>query len=453
MHRIARLLSVGFTTWLMACSAQEPSDEAAANATTAGSNATGTSNSNATGSNGTTSNNGTGSANGTGAMSITIGTGGKGLSSSLSAEQTPNGLLSITSAQAKAILQDPVKACTGWSEEPESAASVLEFIVDVSGSMNSTTAATGGLSKWVVTQHSLHNAIDTLPSALPVGLTFFPNMRLSAAYKPRPVTACVNSSADIAIAPLSDSQRTALTTAVDDMRANSNGATPTHDAFNVALDNMRKNTSPGQKYLVLITDGQPTQSLGCIGSGMTSSPEPTQPVVDAIAAAWKIDKVKTFIVGSPGSERNVSTNTDSRDWLSAAARAGATDTPGCSDKGPNYCHFDLSTAGDFGQALSDALGTIARTVVSCDYGVPSAGADKTVDLDLVNMIYDDGAGNYSLVLPSGIDACQKGWDFTDTSMSKLRVCAHTCALLQENPKARISLVFGCTQEQIHSPLL
>jgi hypothetical protein len=175
--------------------------------------------------------------------------------------------------------------------------------------------------------------------------------------------------------------------------------------------------------------------------------------VAAIAAARNNDQVKTFIVGSPGSEKNVSTNADSRDWLSAAARAGGTDTPGCSDQGPHYCHFDLSTAEDFGKALSDALGTIGKTVVSCDYGVPSVDPGKTIDTNLVNMIYDDGSGDYALVLPSSLTVCAKGWNFTDTSLSSLRVCAQTCALLQSNPHAKISLVFGCTQAQIQSPIL
>jgi len=430
MPRRFLLLSVVTSAWLVACTpASTPGDES-------GSGATG--------------------ASGAGSSQIFVGTGGTGAtgaSASMTAEQTPDGLLTITGTQANAILQDPVKACTGWAEEPESAASVLEFIVDVSGSMNSPTATTGGLTKWVVTQRSLHSAIDTLPSALPVGLTFFPNMGLNAAYTPRPATACVNSSNDIPIAPLSDAQRTTLTAAVDKMRANSNGATPTHDAYNIALNNMRKNTSPGQKYLVLITDGQPTQSLGCIGSGMTSSPEPTQPMVDAIAAAWQSDKIKTFIVGSPGSEKNESTKADSRAWLSAAARVGGTDTAGCSDQGPQYCHFDLSTALDFGKGLSDAIGSIAKTVVSCDYTVPSAGAGKTIDPHLVNMIYDDGAGNFSLVLPSGASACQKGWAFADASLSKLHICVETCTLLQNNPQAKISLVFGCSQEQIQTPIL
>lgn len=445
MRRLAWLFAVSAVTWPIACSKELPSDGQSSVAGASHTEPTaGTSSFGGTTSSGT---------RGTNSVFSTGSAGVAGTSNALVAEQTADGLWTITSAQAKAILADPVQACAGWAEEPESAASVLEFIVDVSGSMSSTTEATNGLTKWAVTQDSLARAIATLPSALPVGLTYFPNMRLSAAYTTRAVSACVNTKDDVPIELLSDAQRARLTTSVQSMRVNPNAATPTHDAYDVALDAMRLNESPGQKYLVLITDGQPTQSLGCIGSGMTTSPEPAQPVVDAIASAWKNDKIKTFVVGSPGSEKNVSTNADSRDWLSAAARAGGTDTPGCGDAGPKYCHFDLSTAADFGMALTEALGAIARTVVSCDYSVPSASAGKTLDLNLVNMIYEDGSGNYSLVLPSSVEACQKGWDFTDNSLQKLRVCTQTCSLLQANPHAKISLVFGCTQAQIQSPLL
>ena len=388
-----------------------------------------------------------------GGHSIPVGTSQGGTTTSGSttrktAEDTPDGLLGITASQAKAILDDPAKACAGWAEEPEAEASVVEFMIDVSGSMTKTTASTGTLSKWTVTQTALHDAIDGLPSSLPVGLTFFPNMRLNASNTTRDISACVNTSNDVAIEPLSDTQRTLLTSTVDNMRANSQGATPTHDAYTIALGALRANTDPGQKYIVIITDGQPTQSLGCVGTGMTCTPEPTKPVIEAIAAAKKDDNVKTFLVGSPGSEKNDCTNADVRDWLSAAARAGGTDTSGCDDKGPNFCHFDLSQATDFGVALSDALGSISRSVVSCDYTVPPPPPNETIDKNLVNMIYSDGAGAYSLVLPSSASVCEKGWHFTDSAMTQIHVCAQTCAKLQSNPKASVSLLFGCAQEQI-----
>jgi hypothetical protein len=175
-------------------------------------------------------------------------------------------------------------------------------------------------------------------------------------------------------------------------------------------------------------------------------------VIDAILAAKQDDHVKTFIVGSPGSEMNDCTNADVRDWLSAAARAGGTDTTGCSDQGPNYCHFDLSQAPDFGLALSNALGSISKSVVSCDYTVPAPPPNQKIDTSLVNMIYDDGAGAYSLVLPSGAAVCEKGWQFTDAALTKIHVCTQTCELLQSNPTAMVSLVFGCAQNQI-TPLI
>jgi hypothetical protein len=166
-----------------------------------------------------------------------------------------------------------------------------------------------------------------------------------------------------------------------------------------------------------------------------------------------VDQVETFIVGSPGSEINECNDAELRSWLSAAARAGGTATAGCSDVGPNFCHFDISQAQDFGAALASALGTIAKKVVSCDYSVPKASSDKVVDTRRVNMIYDDGKGGYSLVLPSSSGDCRRGWKFSDASLSSLKVCDDTCALLQRNPLAKISLVFGCTQEQIQTPLL
>jgi hypothetical protein len=387
-----------------------------------------------------------------GGSSIAIGLGGVGTETGgrtqITAEQSKDGLLEITASEAKAILEDPKTACAGWVGESEAEASVVEFMIDVSGSMLKTTSSTGTLSKWTVTQNALRNSINELPSSLPVGMTFFPNMRLNASDQVRPVTACVESSDDVPIATLADAHRKLLVSTVDNMRANSQGATPTHDAYTIALAALKANTDPGQKYIVLITDGQPTQSLGCVGTGMTCTPEPPEPVISAISAANKDDKIKTFLVGSPGSEKNDCTNADVRDWLSAAARAGGTDTADCRDQGPKYCHFDLSQASDFAVALSGALGTISRSVVSCDYSVPPPPDKETIDKNLVNMIYNDGAGKYSLVLPSGASTCEKGWHFTDSTMSQIHVCTQTCALLQKNPMASVSLLFGCAQDQI-----
>lgn len=371
----------------------------------------------------------------------------------LTAEQTPSGLYPISSTQASGILADPITSCAGWADQAELAPSIVNFIVDISGSMGDGTPATGGKTKWAITRTALLDAISQLPAELLVGMSFYPNLEGQASNKPLPRSACVDTSHNIPIAPLTDSHFAQMSFSVDLMEFYVRGATPTHDAYEVGVEALRAQKGPGKKYLVLLTDGQPTLSKGCVGTGNTCPPRPTQPIIDAIETASSIDQVQTFIVGSPGSEINECSDVELRSWLSAAARAGGTATAGCTDQGPNFCHFDISQAQDFGAALASALGAIAKTVVACDYSVPSAASGKIVDPSRANMIYDDGSGGYSLVLPSTSADCGRGWKFSDASLSKLRVCDETCSLLQSNPRAKISLVFGCTREQIQTPLL
>jgi hypothetical protein len=396
------------------------------------------------------------SANG-GAAAISTGTGGSTSSTSTSyetiwAESRADGMMPITSSQAKGILDSPDTACAGWSEEPEGSAAVLEFIVDISGSMDRASPTTNGETKWVVTRRALQESITGLSSTLAVGLSFFPNRDFTESATARPVSACIDVSDNLAISPLTDAYRTILMNKLDALADNANGATPTHDAYDVGLSEIKKSTEPGDKYLVLITDGQPTQQQNCIGKVDMCEPQPVQPIIDAITEAKEDYHVETFVVGSPGSEKNACSGDDVRDWLSAAARAGGTGADGCSDSGPKYCHFDLSTSSDFGQALSDALGNIARSVVSCVYVVPAPPSGETIDTARVNMLYQDYQGDYRLVLPSRSSDCTKGWHFTDDSLAKIRICPDTCTLLQQDAEAKVTLVFGCTQEQIQEPI-
>jgi hypothetical protein len=318
--------------------------------------------------------------------------------------------------------------------------------------MNEDAPSTNGESKWFVTRRALAQAVADLPASLAVGMTFYPNMSYTESNAARPIGACVNTRSNVDIAPLTEAHQSSMLSTLDRVVANPRGATPTHDAYDVAFGAISTTTQPGERYLVLITDGQPTQRQGCIGEVDMCNPQPTDPIVAAIGAALADHAVRTYVVGSPGSESNVCTGDDVRDWLSAAARAGGTSAAGCSDGGPDYCHFDLSTAEDFGQALSDALGSIARSVVSCDYSVPPPPDGEIIDTQRVNMLYQSGDGSYQIVLPSNATTCTKGWQFLDEGFEAIRVCPETCKLLQSDPKARVNLVFGCTQSEIQVPL-
>jgi hypothetical protein len=287
-----------------------------------------------------------------------------------------------------------------------------------------------------------------------VGITFFPNMAVAsnpAITTAQPLSACVNTASDVAIGYATAAQITNVQSAIDGIVINGSGATPTYDAYSNAVTQLKNTKLGGNKYIVFITDGQPTVGKDCIGDGSDCTPLDAQPIIDAIAAARKDSNISTFVVGSPGSEVSQCTGTDLRGWLSAAATAGATAATNCNDAGPTYCHFDLSTATDFGTALTTALNGIVGSLLECQYTVPttdSSGASITLDPGLVNMIYQDGNGAYSVILPQATATCDKGWDYTDSSLSEVRICGTTCDLFQKNPNATLTLVFGCTTEYV-----
>ena len=388
-----------------------------------------------------------GNAGGTG---VSLNGGGNGGASSTdtgpTAADTTDGTIGIDATQAASLLADPAANCKGWSVEAEAQPVVVEFVIDVSDSMAKPAPSTGGFSKWEVTRTALKNAIAKFPPSFGVGVTFFPNMAVSAGTDPRPVSACVNTANDVALDNATTDQIAKVQGAIDAITINPQGATPTHDAYNIAVEQMRKTTLLGNKYIVLITDGQPTQSLGCIGTGSVCTPLLPAPIIDAITQAQTADSISTFIVGSPGSERNVCTGADVRSWLSQAARAGNTATASCDDKGPTYCHFDLSQTDDFGKSLSAALFAITKSLLSCQYDVPAPPSGQTIDPAKINMIYQDGSGGYFLILPDKGGTCDKGWSFTDASRAKVQICGTSCDLFTNNPQASLAILFGCTQD-------
>ena len=350
------------------------------------------------------------------------------------------GLAALTSDQVTALKGS---SCAGWASEGENLPAILDFVVDVSGSMGQKAPTTGNQSKWAITSVALLEALDTLPATTAVGMIFFPNMdTVSNKSGPKPdCSTCVKTGGMIPIALLDAAQRKALADGIKAAKAA--GGTPTHDAYNYELEhNMGVTQLPGQKFMALITDGQPTFLEGCYGSGQTVDPVATQPIVNAIKNAWATDGVKTFIIGSPGSEAQASTGDDGRGWLSEAARVGQTPlTPACSDSGPNYCHFDMSQVPDFAAGFRDALAQIAGQVVSCSYTIPKPPTGQSLDLTKVNVVLTTGVPEYLLVQRATSSTCTDGW-FLDAN-NNIVLCTNTCDKAKADPKATLDLLFGC----------
>jgi hypothetical protein len=147
--------------------------------------------------------------------------------------------------------------------------------------------------------------------------------------------------------------------------------------------------------------------------------------------------VKTFVIGSPGSE-------GAREDLSRMAEAGGTAAPGCSHDGPTYCHFDMTEEQDFAAALTEALGTISGLALSCSYDIPDPSGAQTLDPSRVNVLFTAPGAETELILQDASGACNDGWQYSDDG-ARVLLCGGTCDRVRDSD-GTLTLEFGCTTE-------
>jgi hypothetical protein len=356
------------------------------------------------------------------------------------------------------VTQIQMGACAGWRTEGEPLPAVLMLVVDVSGSMNE--APDGDTmdqgcgqdpncdSKWEITREALRDALGRLPASSSVGVLYYPNQNVPNNEQPTDVDECVNTNEMVEIdllGPAGSMHRDDVDQSLDD--ANTGSFTPTHDAYTYGLEAglvPYQTTSP--KYMLLITDGAPTASLGCVKPGGDTQDMPTAPIVASVTAA-AAQGIKTFVIGSPGSEQSAEAMNggDMRPWLSEAAMQGGTAIPGCSNAGPNFCHMDMTQSTDFAQALRDGLGSVAQQIATCTYSIPAPPSGMAIDQTAVNLIVHTSSGS-TLILPDGQGGCSEGWTYDMDG--NVALCEATCAAVQADATARVELLFGCASGDI-----
>ncbi|HVZ35994.1 MAG TPA: vWA domain-containing protein, partial [Polyangiaceae bacterium] len=327
-------------------------------------------------------------------------------------------------------LLDPTDTCVGEEAGTELAPAVVELLIDTSLSMDEN-APGSRRSKWEETRDAMLSAIALMPATTAIGVVFYPNVDVGE-------MPCFNSSAQVPIAPLGadgSAQRAALSAAFQ--AQSPNGSTPTHDAYRYALSQLGAATSPGQKYLVLATDGVPTYALDCKGSGTEQAPADPTPLIPEAASALGRG-IKTFVIGSPGSE-------NARQSLSQMAQAGGSASAGCSNTGPNYCHFDMTQKPDFASALRDALAQISGLALSCTYDIPPPPNGGTLDLTKVNVLYTAPGGMPELIGQNPTGSCSDGWAYSSDN-KQVVLCGDTCNRVKSS-SGQVSLQFGCTTQQ------
>jgi hypothetical protein len=327
-------------------------------------------------------------------------------------------------------------ACAGQNASAEVSAAVLQLIVDTSGSMDQDAPGATQGSKWQATRRALLSAVEEMPGRTAVGVIFYPDVS-DDVDATGPSNNCFDRQADVAIGPLdtqNSAQRRQIQTAFQ--AQSPNGGTPTHDAYDFGVRTLEATTAPGARFAVVITDGTPTYSLGCVGTGLISDPVDPTPLVGAAQQFFK-DGVRTFVIGSPGSE-------DARESLSRMAEAGGTASPGCSHRGPNYCHFDMTRAPDFAVALSGALGQIAGLALSCNYDIPTPPNGGMLDAAKVNVLYRPLGGDQELIRKNTAATCSEGWEYSEDQKQVL-LCGSTCDRLRES-NGTVTLQFGCSTQ-------
>jgi hypothetical protein len=372
------------------------------------------------------------------------------------------GRLELTLDQVRQVLESE---CTGWSAEGEPLPATVQLVVDTSGSMTKSPPGDDSRSKWEITRVALEHAVSALPPSVHLGLLLYPNKNVTSnGLTPGDVNACVKTESHVPIAQLGkegSAQRLAFQSALDDASVES--YTATYDAYSYALNELLVPYNGPNKFVLLLTDGAPTIAAGCtwpdetdvvtgdLWDGAGSYDAETAPIVDAIGQAHA-DGVRTFLIGAPGSEKSVESETDKRPWLSEAALKGGSAPPGCSIEGPNYCHFDMTQDLDFSSSLVDVLKDISGQIINeCTFEVPEPPPGVLISVPTTQVIIEWGNGSNSLVVADKVDNCSDGWQY-DEEKNLITLCDKTCADLKADHEARLFLSFGCTSDDVYGIL-
>jgi hypothetical protein len=198
----------------------------------------------------------------------------------------------------------------------------------------------------------------------------------------------------------------------------------------------------GQKVLVLITDGVPTDNCSQNGGSYTSN----ACVVEAageLAKAGPAGPILTFVVGVGVYPTTDPTNFDPS-FLGNLAMAGGSGPKGCNPNenaagATDLCYFEVDpTAGSQTQtetAFENAINAIRGQVVSCTFPLnvnPEAG---TLDPTKVNVTVD---GN--TIPQSGTN----GWSYNNPSNPTAIVFnGAACTNLKNDSMAKVEIVLGC----------
>ncbi len=318
-------------------------------------------------------------------------------------------------------------------------------VFDKSGSMS---GGSGSPDKWGPSVAAVKTMMSSASPELGMGLLPFPEGKfddsgLALCFDPS-TPQCAALYADggcedvamtpvVAVGPLSTTQMQIAAW----LDGNSPGGnTPTLTALKNAYAYMQAADVPGQRFVLLMTDGEPTTHQPATGFGMFMIPESNIKCGEladieaaTLAAASAPTAVKTFVIGSPGSE-------GASDFLSQLAINGGTPkSPNCS-AGAGDCHYQIGV-GNFAQDLQAALDEIAGKLSECVFAIPDG---ENADPDYVNVELEKNGVTTPLYKDT---SHADGWDYTDDTHTKVELFGPSCEEFKATAGAKVSIVLGC----------
>jgi hypothetical protein len=196
----------------------------------------------------------------------------------------------------------------------------LLLMVDTSGSMDLELEGEA-ITKWEMLTSILLDLVAQIPEAAQVGMLGYPNMERLGTDPAQ----CFDPSAFVPIAPNDANQQTAMVALVGNVFPA--GGAATHAAYRHALQTLEEQPAGREPIVALITDGAPTYSVDCIGSGNSEQPADVGPLLAEVAQAAS-NGIRTLSVGWFEDEVD-------HPWLSALAVEGGTAESGCAT---DRCH-------------------------------------------------------------------------------------------------------------------
>ncbi|MFO0674934.1 MAG: vWA domain-containing protein [Polyangiaceae bacterium] len=177
--------------------------------------------------------------------------------------------------------------------------------------------------------------------------------------------------------------------------------------------------------VVLATDGIPDDSCQVPPPGGLANT--ISNAVSVVGQAQSGTGMKTFVIGV-GDELTA---------LNAIAQAGGTGTA-----------VLVSTSSNVEKQFSDALNSIRKTSLACDYAIPPPSDGKPLDLERVNVRFTVGATSTTFLYVANQGQCGrepgKGWYYDDPANPKRVVlCPDVCDAVRAQPNAKVDVLFGC----------